>query len=1446
MFDRIIRFSIDNKLFVGITIFFLIISGLYCVFQVPVDAVPDITNNQVQVVTISPSLAPQEVEKLITYPVEVAMANILNVIEIRSISRFGLSVVTVVFKDHVPILEARQLVNEQIQIVANDLPDGIGKPQLMPITTGLGEIFQYSLEVDESYKNRYTATDLRTIQDWIVKRQLSGIPGIVEISSFGGYLKQYEVAVDPVKMNQLDVVISEVYDALEQNNQNSGGSYIEKYNNAYYIRAEGVIQKLQDIENIVIKNTSNVPVLVKDIAEVRFGHAPRFGAMTKNGKGEAVGGITLMLKGANSSKVIGEVKKRVEKVEKMLPPGVHIKPYLDRSVLVAKTIRTVSKNLLEGGLIVIFVLVLLLGNFRAGLIVASVIPLSLLFAFIMMYIFGVSANLMSLGAIDFGIVIDGAVIIVESIVHYIFTNHKGAKITQADMDNIVYKSSSQIYKSAAFGVFIIIIVFFPIISLTGIEGKMFRPMAQTVTFAILGAFLLSLTYVPMISSLFLSKNIIEKRTISDRIIDFLKLTYKPVLQFVLRFKYGVLTAAIIIFAISVWGFMRMGGEFLPTLEEGDLAMQMSLPPGSSLTESMEIAERAEETLIENFPEVKQVISKIGTAEVPTDPMAVEDADIMIVLKEKDEWVSAKTREELVDKMKAKLSVVTGASFDFTQPIQLRFNELMTGAKTDIAVKIYGEDMDELYDKANQAASLISKIPGAADIKVEQITGLPQLVVKYDREKIAKYGLNIMDLNTIVRTAYAGEAAGVVFEGEKKFDLVVRFNHENRTEVNLKRLFVRLNNGNQIPLSEVANVYYLEGPMQVSRDDTKRRITIGINVRNKDIETLVNEIKTELDTKLVLKPGYNTTYGGQFQNLENAKKRLQIAIPLALGLIMLLLFFTFNSLKYAFIIFSAVPLSAVGGIGALAIRGMPFSISAGVGFIALFGVAVLNGIVLISYYNQLMKQGDKTLMEVVEAGALSRLRPVMMTALVASLGFLPMAISTSAGGEVQKPLATVVIGGLITSTLLTMLIMPILYTIFNSPKPSAGWKPIKLFKSKKGIAGAIILLGTFSVSLAQETNAKTITLNNAIATAIKNHPAVKNAELNVQAANAQRRSILELGPTSLLYEYGQINSAINDNYLEVSQDFGSPFSFIQKGQVIKKQIALSKAEQQIIINDITAKVKIAWFQWIYSWDKLSLIKNESALYSDFLRIAQLHHELGETDLLEKTMAETKFAEIQSRMFQAEEDFKIYTNLIKQLLCSNENIMPADTSLELYPIQTSKADSNKFSPDKHVTYYEQNYLVKKAEAGLERSKYLPAISGGYFNQQIDDVKGFEGFKLGVSVPIWFLPQSAKIKEAAVKREIASNELEYQKFYLAKRIENLKTQLDQIFVQISYYRENALKQADLLEKTATLQYKKQDIEYFEYIQSISTAYSIRLNYLEKLLNYNTTAVELEYLVN
>ena len=1235
MFDRIILFSIKNKPIIGFLVLFLIGFGIYSVTEIPIDAVPDITNNQVQVVTVSPSLSPQEVEKFITYPLEVTMANITDVTEIRSVSRYGLSVVSIVFREKVPILDARQLVSEQIQMAKAEIPDQLGSPEMLPITTGLGEVFQYTLDVEEEYKNRYGPTELRTIHDWIVKRQLSGIPGIVEISSFGGNLKQYEIAVDPLILKNLNITISDVFSAIEQNNENTGGSYIEKGRNTFYIRAEGLIESLEDIENIVVKNVGNNPVQIKNIATVKFGKAPRFGAMTKDGKGEAVGGITLMLKGANSSAVIREVKTRVEEVQKSLPEGIKIVPYLDRAALVKRTIGTVTENLVLGGLIVIFILVLLLGHLRSGLIVASVIPLSLLFAFIMMRIFGVSANLMSLGAIDFGIVIDGAVIIVENIVHRIYTRFNGQTLTQKELDKEVGKASTSIYRSAAFGVIIILIVFIPIMTLTGIEGKTFKPMAQTFSFAILGAFLLSLTYVPMMSALILKKKIEHKRNFSDKIIDFLKATYQPVLKLALDFKYSIIIITLIVFGVTLWAFSRMGGEFLPVLEEGDLAMQMTIPPGSSLSQSIESSTNAEKILLENFPEVISVVSKIGTAEVPTDPMAIEDADIMIILKPKKEWSTTKDRDELIELMKTKLSAISEASFEFTQPIQLRFNELMTGVKTDVAVKIYGENLDELFARANEAADLIADVEGASDIKVEQITGLPQYVIKYDRGKIARYGINITDLNDLVRTSFAGKKAGVVFEGERKFDLVVRLDSSYRNKIIPENLFVKTAKGIQIPLSEVAEVKYITGPAQISRDDTKRRVTIGINVRNRDVQSVVTDINALLSAELNLKPGYYLTYGGQFENLENARKRLRLAVPLALIMILILLFFAFNSVKYALLIFTAVPLSAVGGVIALIIRGMPFSISAGVGFIALFGIAVLNGIVLISYLNELKANGKDNLREVIFKGASNRLRPVMMTAITDVLGFLPMAVSKSAGAEVQQPLATVVIGGLITATLLTMILLPVLYWIFNNP-------PKKKKKKLKNATLVLLVVAFLPMSLnAQSDQPEKLLIGyeNISDEVLKNNPEYKNALLNVEIAKTEVKAGIDIPSLEFNYQSGQINSSIKDRYWEINQGFGSILKHLHSIKFHKTKVAISETELVLKERHILQKLYLTFNEIVKLEKLLELTEEYYTFYENSNIYNQKRFDSGEIDILEKSLFDLNFNKILKLKLDLESELKI---------------------------------------------------------------------------------------------------------------------------------------------------------------------------------------------------------------
>lgn len=1427
MIQSIISFSVRNKLLIGIIIIGLIAAGINAMRHLPVDAVPDITNNQVQVVTVSNSLAAQEIEQFITYPVEVAVANIPNVTEIRSISRFGLSVVTIVFEDHVPILEARQYVKEQISLAAAEIPEGLGSPELMPITTGLGEIYQYVLEVEPGYEDEFSTMDLRTIQDWIVKRQLAGIKGIIEISSFGGYLKQYEVSVDPIRLRSQDLTLADVFDALERNNQNSGGSYIEKNTNAYYIRTEGLVQSIDEIEGIAITTRNGIPVLIGDVAKVHFGSPKRFGAMTMDGKGEAVGGITLMLKGANSSEAISNVHARIEEVKASLPEGVHLYPYLDRSVLVNKTISTVITNLLEGGAIVILVLILLLGNLRAGLIVASVIPLAMLFALILMNLFGVSANLMSLGAIDFGIVIDGAVIVVEGVLSALVTYHAGQQISQQQLDKVIVESSANLFRSAVFGVFIILVVFIPIMTLTGIEGRMFRPMALTFSFAVLGALLLSLTYVPVVSTLFLSKKIEEESGLAERLIHFLKKMYKPTLDFVLRVPRLVIGVAFVLLIGTYLLFRSMGAEFIPTLEEGDLAMQMAIQPGSSLEESVRTATKAEAILIENFPEVKHVVSKIGTAEVPTDPMAIEDGDIMIILEEKEAWTSATTREELVEKMKEKLAVITGASFEFTQPIQLRFNELMTGSKADIAVKIFGENTETLKRLADDAASIMEGIPGAGDVKVEQTEGLPQLMVRYDRQKLAEYGVDVSAVNRLIRTAYAGEAAGIVFENERKFDLVVRLAENDRQALRLEQLFIETNQGFSVPLSELASVEYAEGPMQISREQARRRINIGINVRGRDIASLVADIQEQLNNKLTLPPGYSIRYGGQFENLQAAQKRLAVAVPVALALIFVLLFFTFGQAKYALIIFSAVPLSAIGGVVGLWVRDMPFSISAGVGFIALFGVAVLNGIVLLSQFNKLKTESAQLgIYDVVMIGGLSRLRPVLMTAMVAAFGFLPMAISHSNGAEVQKPLATVVIGGLISATLLTLLILPALYYLVENKKRKMTSKSL-----------LILVFGLFSPGLFAQNPADLQTLIDA---ALLNHPELQAQQYRVEQARLEGKGVYALPPTDFNLQVGQMNSPIMDFNLEVFQSLGNRAWMRQKEKVARVSLTLQESQAEVIKREIRYQVSNRWYQWRYQLNRQQLLQQQQVLLDSLVEKTRLLQSSGQADRLTLLLAENRQNQ-NKRLLQAvvQDEITAKKELLQQVFLDRlPDLEDVRMPEPLRFFENQPLDSTLLLPEKE--------RIKRAEAekNLQATMTRPEFSVGYFSQSLRPDLPFQGVNIGMSLPIWKKGIKAQTERAQLEQQIAQAEWFQVKQVLSKEVESTRVLLQALNSQLNEEGKTWQDQALALRTLANLQLKEGAIDFFELAQALQLALENELAYLDLLNQYNMAALYYGYL--
>lgn len=1446
MLDKIIAFSIKNKFIVLLMTMAWIIWGVWSATQLPIDAVPDITNNQVQIFTVCPTLAGQEVEQLVTYPIEQSITNLPDLVELRSISRFGLSVVTAVFDEDVDTYFARQLINERLKEAASEIPEGIGTPEMAPMSTGLGEIYQYIIHPKKGSEDKYNAKDLREMQDWIVARQLYGTPGVAEVNSFGGQLKQYEVAIDPNKLLAMDVTIPQVFEALEKNNENTGGAYIDKKPNAYFIRGVGLISTFQDIENIVVRTSEKgIPILIKDVAKVQFGSAIRYGAMTYNGEVDAVGGLVMMLKGANSAEVVKLVKEKMETIQKSLPEDVIIEPFLDRTNLVDRAIKTVETNLIEGALIVIFVLVIFLGNFRAGLIVASAIPLSLLFALGMMNVFGVSANLMSLGAIDFGLIVDGAVIIVEATLHHLGLRKGMKALTQDEMDEEVFQSASKIRSSAAFGEIIILIVYLPILSLVGIEGKMFGPMAQTVGFAILGALILSLTYIPMMCALILPKKMSEKKNFSDKMMDFFYRFYEPLLTKAIKFKKTMILLTVSIFFISIFFFSRLGGEFIPKLQEGDFAFHCILPQGTSLSQSLETSMMAARMLKE-FDEVKMVVNKTGSAEVPTDPMPPEATDMMIILKDKKDWKRDISYTQLSKEMMKKLEDIPGVFFESNQPIQMRFNELMTGIRQDVAVKIFGENMDTLLNYANQVGQIIQTVEGATDPNIERVEGLPQIVIKYNRSQIANYDLNIEDINHIISTSFAGGVAGVVYENERKFDLVVRLDNEYRQNIdNVSQLYIPTPSGLQIPLSQVAEITMELGPAQISREDGKRRIVVGFNVQDRDVETVVTEIQDKLAAQTKLPEGYFYTYGGTFENLKAASKRLSIAVPLALALIFILLYFTFGSTKQALLIFTAIPMSAIGGIFALILRDMPFSISAGIGFIALFGVAVLNGIVLIGTFNNLEKEGMESALDRVIEGTKIRLRPVLMTAMVASLGFLPMAISSSAGAEVQKPLATVVIGGLISATFLTLFVLPLLYIIFT--------KKVEIKTSAIAILFILISLPFTGFSQSFEK----LSLDEALTIAKENNLQIQAAELNIQSANSLKKSNFELPKTSIGFEYGQFNGIKNDNAFGISQDIPFPTVFTSKAalnNVISEEKIIQK---QLSQNEIESKVKAWFYQIVYYENKQNSLQSLNEILNNFEKAANLRFETGATNLLEKTSASAKRGQIELLLKENEMDINnAYLNL-KSLLNKTEDFK-IEFNENFTPLQL-ESNITKESVNNHpqVQLLYQQAKISAQNKKLESASTLPDFTIGYNNQSMigfHNVNGteqflnrknrFQSFNVGLNVPLTFFSNSAKIKSLEYEKQAYEKSAQNQEILLQNELGNALLMNQQHLQQYEYYNKIAIPNANTIVNTATVSFKSGDISYLEYLQALQTAQDIELDYLKTINNINQNIIHINYL--
>lgn len=1450
MLNKIIEFSINQKLIVGLLVVGLVFYGTFEFTRLPIDAVPDITNNQVQVITSVPSLGAADIERLITFPIEQVNSNIPGLIEIRSFSRFGLSLVTIVFNDDTDVYWARQQVTERLQIVKDQLPKGLGVPVLAPVTTGLGEIYQYVVRAEKGYESQFNITELRTIQDWIVRRQLLRVSGVADISSFGGKLKQYEVAIDPNKLKSYGLTISDVFTALENNNQNTGGAYIEKQATVLYIRSEGLIGGLQDISRISVKNTGNgTPLFIKDVAEVRLGSAIRYGAMTYNGEGEVAGAVVMMLKGANSNVVIKDVKDKIEQIRKMVPEGIVIEPFLDRTKMVNNAIGTVKKNLMEGALIVVFVLVLFLGNFRAGILVASVIPLSMLFAVIMMNLFGVSGNLMSLGALDFGLIVDGAVIIVEAVMHQLSHGKRLSslnQLNQEEMNSEVKQSAKRMMNSAVFGQIIILIVYLPIFSLQGIEGKMFKPMAQTVAFALLGAFILSLTYIPMMSSFFLSKKISHKKNISDKMMEKIERVYQAALIKVLRFPKTIVTIVLVLFTGALITLSMLGGEFIPALEEGDFAVDTRVLTGSNLGVSINATLMGEKILLEKFPEVIKVIGKTGSGEVPTDPMPIEASDLMVILKDKSEWTSATTFNELAEKMGKALEAIPGVTFGFQYPVQMRFNELMTGARQDVVCKIFGENLDTLAHYAHKLGNIINTVEGSANLYVEAVGGMPQIVISYNRAVIAQYGLNISEINRIINTAFAGQSAGLVFEDERRFDLVVRMVGEQRKSLeDVQNLLIPTSGGNQVPLNQLASIEIKEGPNQIQREDAKRRIIVGFNVRGRDVESIVTELQKKVDSNLKFPVGYYVSYGGAFENLNAAKQRLSIAVPVSLVLIFIMLYFAFGSVKHGLLIYSAIPLSAIGGIFALATRGMPFSISAGVGFIALFGVAVLNGIVLVAEFNRLKAEGQLNLNQIVLSGTKVRLRPVLITALVASLGFMPMALSSGAGAEVQRPLATVVIGGLLIATFLTLFVLPILYILLET----RGGK-------RRGIvpvaAISIIFLMILSV---QESKAQaSISLNQAIDTAVANNLSVKNERLKSEYQKQLIKTAINIPQTTVMGEYGQINSALSDNRLVINQNINFPTVYSNQKSLLKEEWKSSVLNIAVKESELKRQVSQVFYLLAYMQQKKKLLKQNDSLYNEFLIKANLRYAVGESNILEKTTAETQRGQIAIQLNQLNADLDLLKAQFQLLLNTPTLLVPREEDFKIDRIEM--VDTAAMIQHPGIQYLKQQKVISLNYTKLEKSRLLPDLSFAYNNMTMrgtgaDNIlyngsTRFQSGQIGLGIPLFYGSQRARINASKSIQRI--NEMSYQAGLqqLTTEYKKVMTQYISFSKSVDYYEQSALRNAALISEAANKQFVNGGINYLEWVMLTNQAISIRNEYLIAVNNLNESIIQLNYLLN
>lgn len=1457
MLQKIIAFSVKQKLLVALGVVALIVTGMYQLTKLPIDAVPDITDNQVQLITVAPSLGATDIERLVTAPVEQICRNIPGLKNMRSFSRFGLSIVTLVFEEDIDVYWARQQVSERLVVINAQIPKGVGQPQLAPITTGLGEIYQYVLRPAKGYENQWTPTELRTLQDWFVRKQLLGVKGVADVSSYGGYQKQFQVTLNPGKLLSAGVGINEVFDALNKENANTGGSYIEKGPQALFVRTEGLLTNAEEIGSVVVKLGDNgVPVLVKDVANITEGSATRYGAMCYNADGEVAGAVVMMLKGANSNEVVGAVKERVANIQKQLPKGVVMEAFLDRTKMVNNAIGTVEKNLAEGALIVVLVLVLALGSLRAGFVVASVIPLAMLFAIIMMNLFGVSGNLMSLGALDFGLIIDGAVIIVEAILHQLWKkDHQGA--VMKDRDQVVVQNAGRMMNSAVFGQLIILVVYLPIFSLEGIEGKMFKPMAQTVAFALVGAFILSLTYIPMMCSYFLPQHPSKGQERSEAIVKKIEKAFEPLLLWAVSKSRWIVMSSAGLLLISLVAFSTIGGEFIPELEEGDFAVETRIMTGSSVTASIDYTQQAAKILLDRFPEVEKVVTKIGNGEIPTDPMPMEASDMMVILKDKSDWQSAETFEALAEKMSAALEEVPGLTVGFQFPVQMRFNELMTGAKQDVVCKIYGANMDSLAKMALQLGAIASKVEGAKDIYVEQVGGQPQVVVKYNRSKMALHGIRTETLNQALETAFAGATAGQIYEDEKRFDLVVRLDAKNRSNLeDVSELPIKTESGQILPLKELATVSLIDGPNQIQRENAQRRITVGFNVRGADVQTVVEALQLKVNKQMRLPAGYSLHYGGSFENLQSAKSRLAIAIPVALLLIWMLLYFAFRSVQYSLIIFSAIPLSLIGGIWGLLLRDMPFSISAGIGMIALFGVAVLNGIVLLAEFRRHPSPStfDELKQQVVHS-TLTRLRPVLMTALVAALGFMPMALSHGAGAEVQKPLATVVIGGLITATLLTLLLLPTLYIALEKRK-------FKFTQTKTMVTLLLMAFGLWGTSAHAQTNPTSprwLTLEQALDSAVQHNKQLRQYRYLTASAEQQALSKLSLEPLSISMERGQVNSWYQDQKVGVSQAIAMPQYYRAEYRIRKSMSEAMRYRYGMKELEIKQSVAMLYHHLQHTREQFGLWRNLDSMAVLNLGKIELRLKQGDADALEVNDAKKVAADIHMR----------YKQLL-QLYESDALELGAWTGLcvKVYPVvAVSGAEGQAPSLLSNFGALNLSDLPAKglAHANVEmsyqawqlaRAQRLPYLQVGWVQQSFqgyqqlpsgDQIFGrelqFSQYQVGLRVPV---------VGGGYRRKAAGLKMDYQAATFAEQFVDEQAQLryEQLKMALAFWDEQMQQYKDVLLPAANEQLRllslrrdQGEISGLAYGVYLRDAMQTQIDYYQTVHEWESVQLELQY---